>query len=142
MQVTSGFGAGPQPASPRYRAAASRAASILFKGPDLLSKGASIFCGKSLPLRGRIRAFQGEPVPPRYAPAARYPLRSPRGILDWRTTAMKYHKFCNCLSHRVFPAPRGKENQKKCGAGHPPGGLLLPLRGNSPCAPAQHTDTQ
>ena len=26
---------------------------------------------------------------------------------------MKYHKFCNCLSHRVFPAPRGKEMENQ-----------------------------
>ena len=40
--------------------------------------GALRSCGKPVaPLQSR--AFQGEPVPPGYAPAARYPLRSPRG---------------------------------------------------------------
>ena len=42
------------------------------------SKGADISCGKCVASLQR-RAFQGEPVPPGYAPAARYPLRSPRG---------------------------------------------------------------
>ena len=42
------------------------------------SKGADISCGKCVASL-QSRAFQGEPVPPGYAPAARYPLRSPRG---------------------------------------------------------------
>ena len=106
--VGSGSGASPQAAKPRHRATVSRAARMFRKRLGLLPKGASIFCGKSLPLRGRIRAFQREPVPPRYAPAARYP-SALRGNFGLAYNGNGASIFYSCLSHSVFPALRGNE---------------------------------
>ena len=65
-------------ACPRRRQNHCAGTSLTPAGDTRPSKGADISCGKCVASL-QSRAFQGEPVPPGYAPAARYPLRSPRG---------------------------------------------------------------
>ena len=95
----SGSGAGPQAAKPRHRAAVSRAARMFRKRLGLLPKGASIFCGKSLPLRGRICACGAIPPP------------LSEGMLDWRTTAME-HPYFIAAYLTVFSPPWGETKLK------------------------------